>query len=79
MEIIDFKRKNKYIDRIREREIFPGGEILRIAGSDNGNQFTGRRENAPERVVATMDAVTSFCGLCLLLIVGKILRMHSFL
>ena len=30
MEIIDFKRKNKYIDRIREREIFPGGEILRI-------------------------------------------------
>ena len=23
-----------------------------------------------------MDAVTSFCGLCLLLIVGKILRMH---
>lgn len=30
MEIIDFKWKNKYIDRIREREIFPGGEILRI-------------------------------------------------
>ena len=30
MEIIDFEWKNKYIDRIREREIFPGGEILRI-------------------------------------------------
>lgn len=54
----------------------PEGKSCGFAGSDNGNQFTGRRENAPERVVATMDAVTSFCGLCLLLIVGKILRMH---